>query len=113
MLLILNFIIIFYKFKQKINKFFSSFLFLKNKTQFDKDSIGKINYWPLQGFPAEKYPYTNQKHYLSPFVFIRLRDVRFNVPISIECAVHDKNIEIEKKERIGYLQFQLLIETEL
>lgn len=82
------------------------------QTQFDKDSLGRIDYWPFQGFPAESYPYQNQKNYLSPFVLIRLRQVRRNVPISIECKAYDQNITINKPERIGYLQFELMIEKE-
>ena len=85
---------------------------LPPQTQFDQDSMGRIEYWPLQGFPAESYPYENQKNYLSPFVLVRLRKVRQNVPISIECRAYDQNITINKLERIGYLQFELMIEVE-
>lgn len=49
---------------------------------------------------------------MSPFVLVRLRQVRQNVPISIECKAYDQNITINKPERIGYLQFELMIEKE-
>lgn len=49
---------------------------------------------------------------MSPFVLVRLLNVRKNVPISIECKAYDKNITIKTTDRIGYVQFELMIEHE-
>merc|ERR1711936_1254642 len=38
----------------------------------DKENLGPITYFPTNGVSANYYPYTNQKGYLSPIVFIQL-----------------------------------------
>lgn len=82
----------------------------KGENSADEESLGPIEYWPTQGFQAEYYPYTNQKGYLSPFVFVKFNRPKKGTVINIECTVHAKNIAIKKQDREGNLRFELLVD---
>jgi sodium/potassium-transporting ATPase subunit beta len=82
----------------------------KGETAADEEYLGPIEYWPFQGFPVEYFPYTNQKGYLSPFVFIKLNRPKKGTVINIECTAHARNIAIKRVDREGNLRFELLID---
>jgi len=77
----------------------------------DKEKLGSISYWPRQGFPVEYFPYTKQANYLSPFVLVKFERVAKGSAVNVECIAMDKNIQINKYDREGSVNFQLLIES--
>ena len=77
----------------------------------DKEKLSKIEYWPRQGFPAEYFPYTNQKDYLSPFVLVKFNNPTRGMVINIECIAMDRKIAINRYDREGSVSYQLMIDT--
>jgi len=79
----------------------------------DKDNIGELEYLPKDGFDLKYFPYLNQKHYLSPLVFIRFKNPTPGVLIQVVCKpVNAGNIVQEKQQRgDGRVHFELLIDA--
>jgi len=82
----------------------------KGENPADKENIGPITYWPTNGVSANYYPYTNQKGYLSPVVFVQLDNPERGVMIAIECLAYARNIEHELVDRKGLAHFELMID---
>ncbi|KAG4066673.1 hypothetical protein HA402_007309 [Bradysia odoriphaga] len=76
----------------------------------DVENIGPIEYFPRRGFPGYYYPYENSEGYLSPLVAVHFaRPVR-GIIINIECKAWAKNIIHDRKEKLGSVHFELLID---
>ncbi|XP_055685932.1 sodium/potassium-transporting ATPase subunit beta-2-like isoform X2 [Lutzomyia longipalpis] len=76
----------------------------------DIENVGPVRYYPRQGFPGYFYPYENSEGYLSPLVAVHfVRPVR-GIIINIECKAWAKNIHHDRKERIGSVHFELMID---
>uniref|UniRef100_A0A1L8DF34 Putative sodium/potassium-transporting atpase subunit beta-2 n=1 Tax=Nyssomyia neivai TaxID=330878 RepID=A0A1L8DF34_9DIPT len=76
----------------------------------DIENVGPVKYYPRQGFPGYFYPYENSEGYLSPLVAVHfVRPVR-GIIINIECKAWAKNIHHDRKERIGSVHFELMID---
>lgn len=76
----------------------------------DVENIGPIEYYPRRGFPGYYYPYENSEGYLSPLVAVHFaRPVR-GIIINIECKAWAKNIIHDRKEKLGSVHFELLID---
>ena len=89
----------------------------------DKENLGELTYYPNQGFSSNYYPYLNQKGYLSPAVFIQLKnpkskscqgfticnntDLVEGVMIAVECKAWAENIEHDSMERRGLAHFEV------
>jgi len=82
----------------------------EGENSLDREKLGAIEYWPRQGFPAEYYPYTNQKDYLAPFVLVKFNRITKNTVVNIECTAFDKNIKINRYDREGSVKFELLVD---
>ncbi|KAJ8726025.1 hypothetical protein PYW07_000723 [Mythimna separata] len=80
------------------------------ETPADKENIGPISYLPYPGFPGYFYPYENAEGYLSPLVAIHLQRPRTGILINIECRAWAKNIKYDRRERIGVVHFELMVE---
>uniref|UniRef100_A0A2A4JHJ4 Sodium/potassium-transporting ATPase subunit beta-2 n=1 Tax=Heliothis virescens TaxID=7102 RepID=A0A2A4JHJ4_HELVI len=80
------------------------------ETPADKENIGPIRYLPFPGFPGYFYPYENAEGYLSPLVAIHLQRPRTGIVINIECRAWAKNIKYDRRERLGVVHFELMIE---
>lgn len=100
----------------------------------DVENVGPIEYYPRQGFPGYYYPYENSEGYLSPLVAVHFsRPVRTylwnlarflgrqktltneyhitgGIIINIECKAWAHNIIHDRKERLGSVHFELLID---
>ncbi|KAH9512814.1 hypothetical protein Btru_038251 [Bulinus truncatus] len=79
----------------------------------DRDNLGhvsQIQYYPQQGFPVAFYPYTNQKDYRAPLVFVKFLNVSIHVGIMVECVALDRNIQVDKTEKEGSVHFELLVD---
>ncbi|CAH2105098.1 unnamed protein product [Euphydryas editha] len=80
------------------------------ETPADKENIGPINYLPYPGFPGYFYPYNNAEGYLSPLVAVHLARPKTGIVINIECRAWARNIEYNKKEGLGFVHFELMLE---
>lgn len=76
----------------------------------DVENIGPIQYYPTQGFPGYFYPYENSEGYLSPLVAVHFERPVRGIIINIECKAWAKNIIHDRKERIGSVHFELMID---
>lgn len=76
----------------------------------DQENIGPVDYHPMRGFPGFFYPYTNAKGYLSPLVAVHFQRPKRGIIINVECKAWAKNIRYDRKERMGSVHFELLID---
>uniref|UniRef100_A0A1W7RAX9 Sodium/potassium-transporting ATPase subunit beta n=1 Tax=Hadrurus spadix TaxID=141984 RepID=A0A1W7RAX9_9SCOR len=74
----------------------------------DKDNLGDVEYLPSSGINSYYFPFINQREYLSPFVFVRFKDIAKNVLINIECKAWARNIKHERADRLGMVHFEIL-----
>ena len=82
------------------------FVYLQNPA--DVDNIGKISYYPQQGYPFYYYPFTNQKGYRSPLVFVKFHNPSKHLALMVECRALAPNIAYDKQEKEGGVHFELL-----
>lgn len=77
----------------------------------DVENIGPVKYLPAyRGFPGYFYPYTNSEGYLSPLVAVHFERPKTGVLIQIECKAWAKNIRFDRKERVGSVHLELMID---
>ncbi|XP_034936760.1 sodium/potassium-transporting ATPase subunit beta-2-like [Chelonus insularis] len=79
----------------------------------DEEAIkGQIKYYPenVQGFPGYYYPYRFVPDYLSPLVAVQFLRPPRNEIISVECRAWAKNIKHDKKDKLGMVHFEILID---
>lgn len=100
----------------------------------DQENIGPVNYLPIRGFPGYFYPYQNSEGYLSPlvavhfqrpkreysiwqaivihmtFMIISISYLLGGIIINVECKAWARNIHHDRKERIGSVHYELLID---
>lgn len=77
----------------------------------DRDNIGQdVNYYPQQGIPFNYFPFTNQKGYVSPFVFVQFNDIARRVLVNVECRAWAKNIHFDRGDRLGSVHFEMLVD---
>jgi len=82
----------------------------KGENPADVENAGEIVYYPNQGFSANFFPYKNQPGYLSPAVFMQLKNPRKGVMIAIECRAYAANILHDTMERRGLAHFEVMID---
>lgn len=82
----------------------------EGENSIDKENMGEIRYIPRQGFPGYFYPYINTEGYLSPLIAIHFKRPKTNIIINVECKAWAKNIRHERREKIGVVHFELLID---
>ncbi|XP_049871770.1 sodium/potassium-transporting ATPase subunit beta-2-like [Pectinophora gossypiella] len=80
------------------------------ETPADEEMIGPIRYLPHPGFPGYFYPYNNAEGYLSPLVAVHLQRPRTGIVINIECRAWAPNIKYDRREKLGVVHFELMIE---
>ncbi|XP_041350520.1 sodium/potassium-transporting ATPase subunit beta-like [Gigantopelta aegis] len=76
----------------------------------DQDNLGKIEYYPSQGFSMRYYPYRNQKGYLQPLIMAHLKNMVHHVGIMIECKAWARNIEHSRMHVQGSIHFEILVD---
>merc|ERR1711988_1516319 len=76
----------------------------------DKEGMAEFEYFPADaGFPAQYFPYTNQKGYQSPLVAVKLNKVEVGQLLHIECRAWAKNINYNRRDRVGIVHFELMV----
>ena len=82
----------------------------RGKNSNDVDNIGRVSYYPsTQGFPNLYFPYLKQANYHSPLVAMQFENPKYNEIIKIHCRVWAKNIQYDRKLKLGFCDFRLLI----
>lgn len=76
----------------------------------DRDNIGEVNYYPNQGIAFNYFPFTNQKGYVSPFVFVQFNEINRGVLVNVECRAWAKNINFDRGDRLGSVHFEMLVD---
>ncbi|KAJ9597828.1 hypothetical protein L9F63_011323 [Diploptera punctata] len=76
----------------------------------DKENIGEIEYFPRRGFPGYYYPFERVDNYLSPLIALHFKSITKGVLVNVECRAWAKNIEHDRRERIGMVHFELLVD---
>jgi len=76
----------------------------------DIESMGDIEYFPkAAGFHKKYHPYLNQQNYANPLIAVQFKNPTAGQLIHIECRAHAKNINYERRDKIGKAHFELLI----
>lgn len=70
--------------------------------------IGHIDYYPMQGWSFDYYPYLNQKGYVSPLVAVQFLEITSGVLIFVECKAWAKNIVHDEEFQLGQVNFEFL-----
>ncbi|XP_030241920.1 sodium/potassium-transporting ATPase subunit beta-2 isoform X1 [Drosophila navojoa] len=76
----------------------------------DQENIGVVKYYPIRGFPGYFYPYQNSEGYLSPLVAVHFERPKSGIIINVECKAWARNIKHDRKDRIGSVHYELLID---
>lgn len=76
----------------------------------DVENIGPVEYYPRPGFPGYFFPYENSEGYLSPLVAVKFRHPKNGILINIECRAWAKNIAYDRRDKIGVVHFELMID---
>jgi sodium/potassium-transporting ATPase subunit beta len=89
----------------------SVYLECAGNTPVDQESMGQVDYTPMQGFPSQYFPYSGQPNYMPPLVAIKFKSPKTSIAIGITCKLWAKNLEYsEDSEPKATLPFNLLIE---
>jgi len=78
----------------------------------DKEAIQKIEYFPSsRGMPVKYFPYTGNSYH-SPLVAIKIHPKTASIGqlIHMECRAHHYEVIHDTKDKLGLVQFELLIE---
>jgi len=75
----------------------------------DIDNMGRVEFYPPQGFPLTYFPFKAQKAYQTPIVFARFPNPEYGVGMQIWCKAWAENIYHHKNDKAGSVHFELLI----
>lgn len=76
----------------------------------DIEHIGAVKYYPTNGFPYFYFPYENSEGYMSPLVAVHFSKLKRGIIINIECKAWARNIKHDRKDRLGSVHFELMID---
>merc|ERR1711936_1275986 len=79
----------------------------------DEEGLDRFEYFPKEAsFPAQYFPYLNQDNYQSPLVAVKLHNVKEGQLLHIECRAWAKNINYNRRDRVGIVHFELMARSE-
>ena len=77
----------------------------------DEEALSTITYFPShQGVPMGFFPHQVRSNLISPAVAVQFQNVPRGQLLHIECKAWFKGVVHERKERMGLVHFELLIE---
>ncbi|CAG0920010.1 unnamed protein product [Notodromas monacha] len=76
----------------------------------DKENIGELSITPYPGIPAAYFPFMRQPGYTSPMVAIHFKRPEPAVLINIECKAWFKGVVHNRRDRVGSVHFELLVD---
>lgn len=90
----------------------------------DKALIGDLKYFPHRDntgagsltrppltIPFSFFPYRSQKGYLDPFIMVQFLNPVPGYLLQVRCRAYNQNIMIDRKEGLGSVRFELLVDT--
>ncbi len=80
------------------------------QSEFDKENMGVLEYWPYNYFPRFFYPYLGQDGYRDPLVFVRFASPIKNTLLMIECVAKAKNLVYEGPNKMAVARFEILVD---
>uniref|UniRef100_A0A1A9ZFE8 Sodium/potassium-transporting ATPase subunit beta-2 n=1 Tax=Glossina pallidipes TaxID=7398 RepID=A0A1A9ZFE8_GLOPL len=96
--------------KTQMHKMNTIWVSCEGENPADQENVGPVDYLPIRGFPGYFYPYQNSEGYLSPLVAVHFQRPKRGIIINIECKAWARNIIHDRKERVGSVHFELLID---
>jgi len=75
----------------------------------DQDNLGEIKFFPASGFMGTFFPFTGQKGYQAPLVFMKMSAPTKGTLIQVYCKAWAKNIYHHKNDKAGSMRFEVLI----
>jgi len=85
------------------------FVWCDGEFDYDRESLGSIQYYPGPFIPAAFFPFKGQKNYQSPFIMLQLKRPMPGAMVSIVCQAYAKNIKPDRETGVGYARFQVMI----
>ncbi|XP_063914418.1 sodium/potassium-transporting ATPase subunit beta-2-like [Zophobas morio] len=76
----------------------------------DKENIGPVSFYPEMGFPANYLLNSNVRGYRAPLVAVFFEKPQRGIVINIVCSVWAANIPRDLDQKIGSVQFVLLVD---
>jgi len=77
----------------------------------DEEALSSITYFPShQGVPMGYFPHQVKSNLVSPAVAVQFTDIPHGQLLHIECKAWFKGVVHDRKERMGLVHFELLIE---
>ncbi|BES89366.1 unnamed protein product [Nesidiocoris tenuis] len=92
------------------NRLQTVWLSCEGSTAADVENLGEVQYLPQPGFPGYFFPYKNNEGYLPPLVAIVLQNPKTGILLNIECKAWAKNIRHDRKDKLGMVQFEVMID---
>lgn len=87
-------------------------------TQFDAENVGPMEFTPYQGFSSIFFPFHGQRHYMAPFIALRLSGISSNFAVGLTCRLVSSSSANETEvssssssdEPVPFIPFNILIE---
>jgi sodium/potassium-transporting ATPase subunit beta len=80
----------------------------------DKEGLGEVKYFPESaGLPAKYFPYMRQPGYLGPLVAVQFTNPNPGQLLHIECRAYAKNIDYDKRDKLGIAHFELMVHNDM
>jgi len=76
----------------------------------DKELLGSVHYIPTSGISRRFYPYAHIDNYHQPIAMIKFTNLPTNRVVMVECRAYAKNIEQDPENRIGMVNFELMLQ---
>ncbi|KAJ9592195.1 hypothetical protein L9F63_001311 [Diploptera punctata] len=76
----------------------------------DRENIGEIEYLPHRGFAGFYYPFEKVDNYISPLIALHFKSITKGAVVKVECRAWAKNIEHDRRDRVGMVHFELLVD---
>ncbi|XP_067948625.1 sodium/potassium-transporting ATPase subunit beta-1-like [Watersipora subatra] len=73
-----------------------------------RESIGAIEYYPMQGWSFDYYPFTGQQGYKSPLVAVQFMELPHRMAVFITCKAYTKNMVYHASYGLGMTQFEII-----
>ncbi|KAF1758476.1 hypothetical protein GCK72_014934 [Caenorhabditis remanei] len=67
----------------------------------------QFEYYPKTGIPSCYFPYANQRGYEQPYQMVKLANISFNTPTTIECYPKDSSLRTLDSGKVNEARFHI------
>jgi len=75
----------------------------------DVDNLGDVKFTPEVGFSKVYFPFTGQRGYQAPLVFLKMENIKPGVIVQVYCKAWAKNIYHHKNDKAGSMRFEVMV----